>query len=241
MIQDIDANGKIPDGYGIYSDSLQVAKTFKKRHAEIVKIIMQLENDLKDDSWLFKSLFEGVVFIKKQMKYREQKYFVYGMSEKEYWLVITKIKTKEALRDSIVFINRLLLTQKEATEGKFYKNIFHLQAALAGAKEGNEKEIEFHKEIVLNFDKIFPNYDFVQSEYPLPDGDRIDILAKEKITERDVIMEIKTEGKSAHKQLRSYAYHFNKPILVNITRKKVINKREDIIYINIPLKKEGKI
>lgn len=97
---------------------------------------------------------------------------------------------------------------------------------------GKGVEKSYHVELEDKFDSLLPEYEFVGSEVRTTDmADRIDILAKCKDTNRDVIIELKTGKKSAHKQLRSYAYEFDNPILVNISEEEVINKRDGIKYL----------
>ena len=99
-------------------------------------------------------------------------------------------------------------------------------------RKSNRSEKYYHEEIVNNFNDYFDDYDFVGNEVVTSDGaDRIDILAECKKTCRDVIIELKLGCKSAHKQLRSYAYEFENPILINISEQEVKNKRDGITYL----------
>ena len=105
---------------------------------------------------------------------------------------------------------------------------------LSGGRGGktHKSEANYHNLIVDNFEAYFPNYKLVDSEALTSDGaDRMDILAKCKSTGRDVIIELKVGCKSAHKQLRSYAYDFEDPILINISEDLVKNKRGGIEYL----------
>lgn len=99
-------------------------------------------------------------------------------------------------------------------------------------RKHHKSESHYHDHIVNNFSTHFPPYEFINNEVVTSDGaDRIDILAKCKETGRDVIIELKLGGKSAHKQLRSYAYEFENPILINVSEDEVGNKRDGITYI----------
>lgn len=102
----------------------------------------------------------------------------------------------------------------------------------SGKRRDSSSERNYHKKLVSNFESAFPEYRYVGSEVrPIgEDLDRIDILATCSKTLRDVIIELKIGDKSAHKQLRSYAYGFENPILINITERDVKNKRKGIIY-----------
>lgn len=94
----------------------------------------------------------------------------------------------------------------------------------------NEKETVAKKKVVENFQKIFPNYDFVKEEYTVPNVGRIDILAKDRATGRDVVIELKTGSKNPNKQLISYATGFENPILIGITQQEISQKHERIQY-----------
>lgn len=96
-------------------------------------------------------------------------------------------------------------------------------------------EKEYEQKIVSGFSKIeqFKNYEFVDRQVKMPCGDQLDILAKEIVSQRPVIIEIKRSDKSGHKQLRSYATNYKNPILVNISVGGVKNPRSDILYYTI--------
>lgn len=115
----------------------------------------------------------------------------------------------------------------------------YVQIALASMEADKAKrdrsarsEKQYHGRLVEFFDCAFPYLEFVASEARPhdEDRDRIDILAKCKDTGRDAIIELKLGNKSAHKQLRSYAYGFEDPILINVSESEVRVKREGIIY-----------
>jgi len=93
-------------------------------------------------------------------------------------------------------------------------------------------ETQYKELLIRNFSTInqFKIFQFISKEARLKHGDRIDILCKEILSERPVIVELKLGAKSAHKQLRSYAVSFDNPILINISEKLPPNKRDDISY-----------
>lgn len=106
----------------------------------------------------------------------------------------------------------------------------HMSDVKNNKKEKSEKK--YHGKLIDFFDSAFPYLEFVASEARPHDDDRdrIDILAKCRETGRDAIIELKLGNKSAHKQLRSYAYGFDDPILINVSEGEVSIKREGIIY-----------
>ena len=91
----------------------------------------------------------------------------------------------------------------------------------------------YQNKIINNFNniEIFNNYVFIESEKKLNDGDKIDIFAKTKDNNRSIIIELKIKNKSGRKQLRSYATHFENPILINISEEYPSNITDDIIYL----------
>ena len=113
-------------------------------------------------------------------------------------------------------------------------DLFLAECVMSAAKEKNRiNEKDYQNELTLNFCKYFPQYSIKAAEMKISqsDNDRIDIYAKCKTTHRDVIIEIKMGAKSAHKQLRSYAWEFDEPILINLSEKPVKTQREGIVYL----------
>ncbi len=100
-------------------------------------------------------------------------------------------------------------------------------------KETLNSERYYQNKIIDNFNniEIFNNYIFIENEKKLNDGDKIDIFAKTKDNDRPIIIELKIKNKSGRKQLRSYATHFENPILINISEEYPCNITEDIIYL----------
>lgn len=94
------------------------------------------------------------------------------------------------------------------------------------------REGEYHKYILNNFNQIFPNYILQESEFKIEGVGRIDILAKDKNTNREVIIELKTKKQNPSKQLLAYSKDFENPILIGITEKEInIKSRIDgILY-----------
>lgn len=93
-------------------------------------------------------------------------------------------------------------------------------------------EREYHKYILDNFNQIFPNYILQESEFKIEGVGRIDILEKDKNTNREVIIEVKTKKQNPSKQLLAYSKDFENPILIGITEKEInIKSRIDgILY-----------
>ena len=91
-------------------------------------------------------------------------------------------------------------------------------------------EKDYEADVIANFKDIFPGYLFIKNQ-KVVGKDRLDIYAKEKITGRDVIIEIKLGSKNPRKQLMRYAFYFDKPILVSLTQKECSQKNPNVIYV----------
>lgn len=91
-----------------------------------------------------------------------------------------------------------------------------------------EKEIKDN--LIQNFNKIFPNWKFIKDEYCIENVGFIDILAKDKETNRYVIIEIKKDETNPNKQLLKYSKDFINPILVGITDMDKKKYKNNIIY-----------
>lgn len=91
-----------------------------------------------------------------------------------------------------------------------------------------EKEIKDN--LIQNFNKIFPNWEFIKDEYCIENVGFIDILAKDKETNRYVIIEIKKDETNPNKQLLKYSKDFINPILVGITDMDKKKYKNNIIY-----------
>ena len=94
-----------------------------------------------------------------------------------------------------------------------------------------EKQIQDY--IIQNFNTIFPNYIFVGKEVCVNKIGKIDILAKDKETNRDVIIEIKKGEQNPNKQLLAYAKGYDNPILIGITNMDKKFYLDNIKYISV--------
>ena len=114
-----------------------------------------------------------------------------------------------------------------------YMSIAGVVGSVSKSRKKRGGESYYHKELALSFEKYLPEYSLLSSEMKISktDTDRIDLYARCKETHKDVIIELKLGAKSAHKQLRSYAWEFDEPILVNISEQEVKTKREGIRYL----------
>lgn len=88
-------------------------------------------------------------------------------------------------------------------------------------------EKTFQKKIIKSFDSVFPDFAYVGNEVSVSNVGRIDILAKEKVSGRDVIIELKVDDKNPTQQLLAYATAYDDPILVGVSTKKFSFKESD--------------
>lgn len=93
-------------------------------------------------------------------------------------------------------------------------------------------EKRYQKKLVNRFAEVFPHYTYVGQEKTMDELGRIDILALDKETGRDVIIELKTGAKNPNKQLLAYGSRYTNPILIGITEKELPErkKRKGIQY-----------
>lgn len=92
--------------------------------------------------------------------------------------------------------------------------------------ERNFTEKEYQEMIVRDFKKIFPDYLFLGREVAVDEVGRIDILAQDKATQRDVIIELKVRNHNPNTQLLAYGSKFDNPILIGITEYPIDEKRK---------------
>jgi len=93
-----------------------------------------------------------------------------------------------------------------------------------GKKAKSEKE--YRDEIISHFDEIFPQYRIAGCEVPVCKIGRIDILAKDVLSSRAVVIELKIGNKSPNSQLIAYGKSFQKPILIGITEQELPKQRQ---------------
>lgn len=118
------------------------------------------------------------------------------------------IKTKNYIIDNLGFYSFDELSLY------YYREIYSYEESKLKTSK-SEKQIQDY--IIQNFNKIFPNYIFVGKEVCVNKIGKIDILAKDKKSKRDVIIEIKKGEQNPNKQLLAYAKGYDNPILVGIT------------------------
>lgn len=226
----------------IVIDSSDIARAHNIKHSEVVRILLNLEAAVSTVGSGRKCFIVPVNAI-----YRGNQYVKYEMDMFTYLMLLTRMKTSTCLERLMHYfmmnehaqeIEDLLLDKYDTLEEevqalRIYKDVCRTNIAIGNKqRKCSKKEQLIHMEIVQNFTDYFPEYVYKRSEYELPDGDVADILAECKHTACPVIMELKVNPISAHKQLRSYAVHFDSPILVNVTETLVPRAKrvEGVIY-----------
>ena len=95
----------------------------------------------------------------------------------------------------------------------------------------SEKELK--KSIIKHFEFLFPKYKYIGTEISVNKIGKIDILAKDKKSKRDVIIELKKDKDNPNMQLIAYGSAYNTPILIWITNMDSKNYIEGITYIEV--------
>ena len=138
-------------------------------------------------------------------------------------------------------INKEIMSALDApTFEKYGKSLVYLQDMISMNRmlpcnfgnERNYKEKNLQKIIVDNFNTIFPHYELIGYEVVLKNVGRIDILGREKATDRDVVIEIKVDGHNPNQQLYAYGTHYRNPILIGIVDDSFSNRIKSITYVN---------
>jgi hypothetical protein len=104
--------------------------------------------------------------------------------------------------------------------------------AVKTLSKDSHTEKQLQEMVVKKWDEIpqFSNYAIVKQYFKTHDGDMVDILATDRKTGNPVLIELKKHNKTGHKQLRSYANEFKKPILINVSESITTKKAKGVIY-----------
>lgn len=133
-------------------------------------------------------------------------------------------------------LNEVIQSELPSINNDLFKNIeilFIMHYVLGNdvlRQSLNITEKEIKDKLIQNFNKIFPNWEYIKDEYYIENVGFIDILAKDKETNRYVIIEIKKDETNPNKQLLKYSKDFINPILVGITDMDKKKYKNNIIY-----------
>ncbi|KEZ89284.1 hypothetical protein [Lacrimispora celerecrescens] len=136
-------------------------------------------------------------------------------------------------------INRIffsLLNNFRSQFGDFYIDMLmevFAEAAYVAQDDRRHKEADYVRMIEGGFPDIFPELTLVKREAVF-EGFRLDLLAKEPGSGRDVLFEVKLGTADPTPQLLEYAAFFSQPILIGITEKRLLKRREhaDVFYFS---------
>ena len=134
-------------------------------------------------------------------------------------------RLNEVIQSELPSINNNLFDNIEML---FTMNFVSVNDILRQSLKITQREIKDN--LIQNFNKIFPNWEFIKDEYCIKNVGFIDILAKDKETNRYVIIEIKKDETNPNKQLLKYSKDFINPILVGITDMDKKKYKNNIMY-----------
>lgn len=208
-------------------DSLVISRSLGVKHSHISRIIKTIVSENPDFS------LNGMVKTRK-MEYRGVEFDSFLIDDLPFVILIGKMKTKKNIGIEGCEISETL----NEIDPIVFKDAMMIQFSLKPKDSGskNQSELRIHRFVVENFSSIFGGYKYIGSEVEVDGGDKIDILAKDE-KGRDALIEIKVGGVSAHKQLRSYSFSFDNPLLINLTYFPVPDKKRvsGITYIDLEL------
>jgi Rha family phage regulatory protein len=128
----------------VFCDSILVAKKFGKQHAEVVRLIKNLEKGLAK----LRVISNHPKTVIEEREYRNQKYTSYLMNRKFFSLLVMRFKGQKALEWQVKFNDafyemekRLILANTNATDPKF----FHAREQV---KIGRKEETDVIKDFV---------------------------------------------------------------------------------------------
>lgn len=147
-----------------------------------------------------------------------------------------KYEYKESFLD--VFDDKILKIRYGSSTMTYFKILYSVMIKhdfkYEESKDKKHKsEYCINKFVKDNFNRIFPNYTFIKEEYIVKNIGKIDILAKDRVNGRDVIIEIKRDKENPNKQLLAYSKEFDNPILIGITNMDSKYYLTNINYIKV--------
>lgn len=150
------------------------------------------------------------------------------MSFEEFFIFVTDMlfsANEESYNELFDFVNEFYDVYSEKALNYLREFIIMEKMWYCTPSDSNKlKESDMQKDIINHFNDYFPNYTLIQNEYTLPSIGRIDILAKDNVSDRDVIIELKIGHRNPTQQLISYGSQFDNPILIGITEEPISDK-----------------
>ena len=210
--------------------SVDISKKIEIKHAAVrnaIETVVSNIDRIKSSENPLQFICNDFFYEKIINEYKGQEYIAYKMNKAFLLLLLGRLKGQKAFDLKLTLVAGMAICEEELIKLKPIDKVFLMNDVF---NDRSNPEAEYTRRILGEWDNIFPEYELLEQEVLLPDGDKIDILAKTK-DGSSVIIEVKPYSKSAHKQLRSYAVHYKNPILVNITPTLPKNQVEDIRYV----------
>lgn len=162
---------------------------------------------------------------------------------KDFYVEVSKLKVSfciEELRQLQTVVKRFVF--KFGSDAIVYLAdaiVTEMTLPCKSTEARKENEANMKRQIVNNFNKIFPNYSFVCCEKAVDGIGRIDIYAL--CEQRSVIIELKTGNKNPNSQLIAYGSKFDNPILIGITEQEIDEDRKlnNVTYFTFDELKDG--
>lgn len=159
----------------------------------------------------------------------------------DFFIKVSKLKVNFNRTNLKILLNEL---DNEIYLRKFnVASIIYLKDSIVGEmtlgckniinNDFSEKEMKQH--VIKNFSRIFPNYQYLGQEIEVKNIGRIDILAKDNLSNKHVIIELKLKNKNPNAQLLAYSKKYDNPVLIGITEEKTkeINGIKYLLFKNL--------
>lgn len=159
----------------------------------------------------------------------------------DFFIKVSKLKVNFNRTNLKILLNEL---DNEIYLRKFnVASIIYLKDSIVGEmtlgckniinNDFSEKEMKQH--VIKNFSRIFPNYQYLGQEIEVKNIGRIDILAKDNLSNKHVIIELKLKNKNPNAQLLAYSRKYDNPVLIGITEEKTkeINGIKYLLFKNL--------
>nr|DAW82340.1 MAG TPA: hydrolase [Bacteriophage sp.] len=223
----------LPDKYKF---KFQTYMKYRFRHKD--KYVWLRESTYKCVLYFEKLAYKNMYKLNLESKSEYFYYFCILLNENVHYLTLfmTYFNLKEYLswgeyKNIVHFYHQISLLSDEYFGISLIKvDITNYMIQFQSDKSRRIIEKYYRKEIINNFDKFFPKYKFIKQEVNVKNVGKIDILAKDKESNRVVIIEIKTNKQNPNKQLLAYATGYDNPILVGITNMDKKYYLDNIIY-----------
>jgi hypothetical protein len=189
--------------------------------------IIKLQRTINEKTIDFDNIYSTIEVMRSKCKEQGEKDVTFPI----FYTTIHKAKISNS-KDISAFIDMCSkLYSLTGDENYFYfrsdlmKDYVELSYRETGYTERNLRD-----DLIKNFNDIFPYYEYIQKEYVINSRFKIDIFAKEKQTDKSVIIEIKKKDINPNDQLIKYSNYFEYPILISISEEPIKQKLNNVKY-----------